>query len=121
MVPERLARVDVRQMHLDRGDVHRRERVAERIACMGEGARVQNDSGMGAACLVDRVDQGALVVRLAEVYLDNRWRIVDPQNELNREDEHHFVAMRVLGKAGADLSSTHQLVGGDEGLEVTMR
>lgn len=57
----------------------------------------------------------------AEVYLDNRWRIVDPQNEMNRVDEHHFVAMRVLGKAGADLSSTHQLVGGDEGLEVTMR
>jgi transglutaminase-like putative cysteine protease len=56
----------------------------------------------------------------AEIYLDGRWRIVDPQNKRNREHEHEFIAMRLLGAAPEGLTNTHQLIGADSGLEIRM-
>lgn len=56
----------------------------------------------------------------AELYLDNRWRVVDPQNKQNRVRENQYIAMRVLGAGGEGLTSTHQMVGADAGLEVKL-
>ncbi len=57
----------------------------------------------------------------SELYLDGKWRVVDAQNKRNRVDEHHYVALRVLGAAGEGLTSTHQTVGADPGLEIRMK
>lgn len=56
----------------------------------------------------------------AEVKLDGKWRVVDPQNKRNRVDEHHHIAMRVLGAAGEGLTSTHQMIGAEDGLEIRL-
>jgi len=56
----------------------------------------------------------------AESYLDGKWRVVDPQNRQNRVQEHHHIAMRVLGAGGEGVSNTHQLIGADAGLEIRM-
>ena len=56
----------------------------------------------------------------AEVNLDGKWRVVDPQNRRNRIDEHHHIAMRVLGATGEGLTSTHQMIGADDGLEIRL-
>ena len=56
----------------------------------------------------------------AEVSLDGKWRVVDPQNRRNRTNEHHYIAMRVLGAGSEGLSSTHQMIGGEDGLEIRL-
>lgn len=56
----------------------------------------------------------------SELLLDDKWRVVDPQNKQNRVQEHHHIAMRVLGVAGQDLTSTHQMIGADYGLEIRL-
>ncbi len=56
----------------------------------------------------------------AEVSLDGKWRVVDPQNKRNRVDEHHHIAMRVLGGAGEGLSNTHQMIGANEAIEIRL-
>jgi transglutaminase-like putative cysteine protease len=60
----------------------------------------------------------------AEVYLDGRWRVVDPQNKqfLNQED--HYVALRILADPGlvdaSQAENTHRLAYVSEGLSVRM-
>jgi transglutaminase-like putative cysteine protease len=56
----------------------------------------------------------------SELYLDGKWRVVDPQNKQNRVQEHHHIAMRVLGAGGEGLTSTHQMIGADDGLEIRL-
>ncbi len=56
----------------------------------------------------------------AEVKLDGKWRVVDPQNKRNRVDEHFHIAMRVLGAAGEGMTSTHQMIGAEDGLEIRL-
>lgn len=55
----------------------------------------------------------------AEAYIDDRWRVVDPQNKVNRERGQHYVAMRLLG-SGDGFSNTHQMIGADVTLEIRM-
>lgn len=56
----------------------------------------------------------------AELYLDGKWRVVDPQYKQNRVQENQHIAMRILGAGGAGLTSTHQMVGADAGLDIRM-
>jgi transglutaminase-like putative cysteine protease len=56
----------------------------------------------------------------SELLLDGKWRVVDPQNKRNRVDEYHHIAMRVLGAAEEGLTSTHQMIGADDGLEIRL-
>src|SRR5258706_11428165 len=45
VVPKRVARVDVGQVYLDERHLHRRERVAQRNARVGEGRRIDDNEG----------------------------------------------------------------------------
>jgi hypothetical protein len=65
VVPERLARVHVGQVHFDEGDRHRGQRVAQGNAGMGERAGVEQDQrGLVVAGLLDAADQLVLGVGL---------------------------------------------------------
>ena len=58
MVPERLARVHVAQVHLDERDLHRQQRVAQRDARVREAGRVEDDErDVAGRRLVDALDQ----------------------------------------------------------------
>ena len=61
-VPKRLARVDVADVHLDRGLVDALDRVAQRVARVAERAGVDDDRVE--VEVLESVDQRALVVRL---------------------------------------------------------
>ncbi len=72
MVAERLARVDVAHVHLDGGQIHRRDGVAQGVGVVGQRAGVDQDAVGPIARGVDRVNQRALVVRLEDTQLDPR-------------------------------------------------
>src|SRR5690606_5144703 len=61
MVPEGLAPVDVRDMHLDHRPVIGVQRVEDRDRAMAVGGGVDDDAGGLGPCLVDPVDQLAFV------------------------------------------------------------
>jgi transglutaminase-like putative cysteine protease len=60
----------------------------------------------------------------AEVYIDGRWRVVDPQNKQFMQQEDHYLALRIL--ADRDVSedsateNTHRIAYVGEGLSVHM-
>jgi transglutaminase-like putative cysteine protease len=57
----------------------------------------------------------------AEVYIDNQWRVVDPQHKKFLETEHYYVAMRVLSNQGkSSISNTHGFSYADERLDLKM-
>jgi len=65
MPAERLARMHIRQVHLDERDRHRRQRVAQRHAGVGEGGRVDHDEGGAVGARgVDALDQQVLGIGL---------------------------------------------------------
>src|SRR5690606_31928006 len=66
--PERLARVDVGQVHLDGGQPDGRNGVAQRVAVVGERAGINDDGVKSPAGAVKRVDELAFVVRLEKLH-----------------------------------------------------
>ena len=64
-MPEFLPRVDVRQMHLHRRDVHRLQRVQDSDARVRIGRRVNDDPVYVVEIgLLNRIDNSAFVIRL---------------------------------------------------------
>ena len=84
MTPERLAGVDVGQVHLDKGDADRRQGVAQRNAGVRVGRRVGDDE---ACALFARglhpVDQRALAVALETAHLDPEAATCRPQARID--------------------------------------
>ena len=60
----------------------------------------------------------------AEVYVDGRWRVVDPQNKQFMQREDHYLALRILADRDASVASaaenTHRISYVGEGLSVRM-
>jgi hypothetical protein len=58
----------------------------------------------------------------AEFYMDGKWRVADPSKRILMENEHQFIAMRILG--GLSMKSTgnfHRFRFSGEGLKVRMK
>src|SRR2546428_3399007 len=65
MTPEWLPGIDVRQMHLDEGDLYRGEGVAKRHAGVGQPSRIDdNPRNALLLCPLNAFDQGPFVVAL---------------------------------------------------------
>ncbi len=60
----------------------------------------------------------------AEVYVDGRWRVVDPQNKQFMQQEDHYLALRILADRDASEDSatenTHRISYVGDGLSVRM-
>lgn len=57
----------------------------------------------------------------SEVYIDNQWRVVDPQHKKFLETEHYYIAMRLLSsQPNASISNTHGFSSADEQLDLKM-
>jgi hypothetical protein len=67
-LPELLARVDVREVHLDHRQLARDQRVAQRHTRVCQPAGVDDDRAVRAARRLDAVDQLALVVGLERLH-----------------------------------------------------
>ena len=92
MAPERLARVNVRKMHLDERNRDRRESIAKRDARVRQRAGIDHDEcGTVAAGRVQAIDQRAFGVRL-------------------ERDEIMARSLRDRGKIGVDLGQCRAAV-----------
>jgi len=70
MMPKILASVNIADVHFDRGDLHRDQRVMQRDRCMGIAAGIDDDSGrLVRLRLVDEINQLALAVGLPAIGL----------------------------------------------------
>ncbi len=60
----------------------------------------------------------------AEVYVNGRWRVVDPQNKSFMQVENHYVALRILGNSrfsdNKTIENTHRVAYAHNDLEVRM-
>jgi transglutaminase-like putative cysteine protease len=57
----------------------------------------------------------------SEVYLDKRWRIIDPQNKKYLEDQSSYIAMRVIADSSVQLlNNSHRFAYTNSGIKVTM-
>ncbi|MGH1542731.1 MAG: transglutaminase-like domain-containing protein [Arenicella sp.] len=57
----------------------------------------------------------------AEVYLDERWQIIDAQNNVFMEKSQHYIAMRVLSDSKISLlGNSHRFLVAKEGLKVQL-
>src|SRR5918995_488113 len=97
--PERLARVDVGQVHLDRGQPGDLERVAQRPGVVRPGARIEDQAVREVARLVELLDVLALEVGLEEAHLESELTAEAPDPLL---EPHEAQAAVDLGRAAIE-------------------